>query len=93
MIAVHLDSVSVTYIAHPIFEDLSWEIHDDRYVGPMGANGSDKSTLLRLIAGKLESATGFVVHKSGLTRPGTELLARPHGLGRSPHRVDNPGRR
>jgi len=67
MIAVHLDAVSVTYVAKPIFHDLSWEIHDNRCVGLVGPNGAGKSTLLRLIAGEVRSDTGFVVRKSGLT--------------------------
>ena len=67
MIAVHLDAVSVTYIAKPIFYDLSWEIHDNRCVGLVGPNGAGKSTLLRVLAGEVRSDTGFVVRKSGLT--------------------------
>jgi ATP-binding cassette subfamily F protein 3 len=67
MIAIHLDRVSVTYIAHPIFTDLSWEIHDDRCVGLVGPNGCGKSTLLRLIAGIITSDTGYLVRQSGLT--------------------------
>ena len=67
MIAVHLDAVSVTYVAKPIFRDLSWEIHDDHCVGLVGPNGAGKSTLLRLIAGEVPSDTGYVVRKSGLT--------------------------
>jgi ATP-binding cassette subfamily F protein 3 len=67
MIAVHLDSVSVTYIAKPIFSALSWDIHDDRCVGLVGANGVGKSTLLRLIAGDLTSDTGYLNRKTGMT--------------------------
>jgi ATPase subunit of ABC transporter with duplicated ATPase domains len=67
MIAIHLDKVTVTYIAHPIFTDLSWAVHDDRCVGLVGPNGSGKSTLLRLLAGQLTSDTGFVNRQSGLT--------------------------
>ncbi|MCB0083840.1 MAG: ATP-binding cassette domain-containing protein, partial [Caldilineaceae bacterium] len=48
MIAIHLDQVSVTYIAQPVFQQLSWEIHDNRVVGLVGPNGAGKSTLLRL---------------------------------------------
>ena len=66
MIAVHLDAVSVTYIANPVFTDLSWEIHDDRCVGLVGPNGAGKSTLLRLIAGELSSDTGFLKRKQGM---------------------------
>ncbi|MEZ4612704.1 MAG: ATP-binding cassette domain-containing protein [Caldilineaceae bacterium] len=67
MIAVHLDAVSVTYIAKPVFTGLSWEIHDDRCVGLVGPNGAGKSTLLRLIAGQLTSDTGFTKRKAGMT--------------------------
>jgi len=67
MIAVNLDAVTVTYISEPVFENLSWEIHDDRCVGLIGPNGCGKSTLLRLVAGELVSDTGFVVRRKGLT--------------------------
>ena len=67
MIAVNLDCVSFTYISEPVFEGLSWEIHDDRVVGLVGPNGCGKSTLLKLIAGELVSDTGFTVRKKDLT--------------------------
>ena len=67
MIAVNLDKVSVTYTSEPIFENICWEIHDDRSVGLIGPNGSGKSTLLRLIYGELTSVTGFTVRRKGLT--------------------------
>lgn len=67
MIAIHLDRVSVRYITESIFENLSWDIHDDRCVGLVGPNGCGKSTLLKLIAEELKSDTGFVVRKKGLT--------------------------
>jgi len=67
MIAVNLDRVSVTYVSEPVFENLSWEIHDDRVVGLVGPNGCGKSTVLHLIAGQLTSDTGFTVRRRGLT--------------------------
>ena len=67
MIAVNLDRVTVTYVSIPIFENLSWEMHDNRVVGLIGPNGCGKSTLLKLIAGELTSDTGFTVRKKGLT--------------------------
>ncbi|MBE9472088.1 MAG: ABC-F family ATP-binding cassette domain-containing protein, partial [Chloroflexi bacterium] len=67
MIAVNLDRVTVTYVSEPVFENLSWEIHDDRCVGLIGPNGCGKSTLLRLIAGELTSDTGFTIRRKGLT--------------------------
>jgi len=65
MIAVNLDRVSVTYVSEPVFENLSWEIHDDRVVGLIGPNGCGKSTLLRLIVGELTSDAGFTVRRQG----------------------------
>jgi ATP-binding cassette subfamily F protein 3 len=67
MIAVNLDRVGVTYLTEAVFENLSWEIHDDRCVGLVGPNGCGKSTLLGLIAGELTSDTGFVVPRKGLS--------------------------
>lgn len=66
MIAVNLDRVTVTYIAQPVFQGLSWEIHSDRCVGLIGPNGCGKSTLLKLIAGELTNDSGFVTRSSGL---------------------------
>jgi len=67
MIAVNLDRVTVTYVSEPVFENLSWEIHDDRVVGLVGPNGCGKSTLLQLVAGELVSDTGFTVRRKGLS--------------------------
>ena len=67
MIAINLDRVSVRYITDSIFDNLSWDIHDDRCVGLVGPNGCGKSTLLKLIAEELKSDTGFVVRQKGLT--------------------------
>ncbi len=63
MIIMNLDRVSVTYVSQPIFEDLSWEIHNDRCVGLVGPNGCGKSTLMRFIAGELTSDTGYFVRQ------------------------------
>jgi len=67
VIAVNVDHATFRYISDPVFTDLSWEIHDDRCVGLIGANGCGKSTLLSLIAGDQEADEGFVVRRKGLT--------------------------
>ena len=67
MISVNLDRVSVNFLGKPIFESLSWDIHDDRIVGLVGPNGSGKSSLLRLIVGELASETGFIFRKKDLS--------------------------
>jgi ATP-binding cassette, subfamily F, member 3 len=67
MIAVHFDGVSFGYTSEPIFENLSWQIHDNRCVGLIGPNGCGKSTLMQLINGDLSDHTGFIVRKKELT--------------------------
>jgi len=67
LIAVNLDKVSVTYVSEPVFEGLSWEIHDDRVAGLIGPNGCGKSTLLKLILGELSSDSGFVTRQPDLS--------------------------
>jgi ATP-binding cassette subfamily F protein 3 len=67
MIVVNLDRVTLTYLIEPVFADLSWEIHNDRCVGLIGPNGCGKSSLLKLIAGEIDSETGFTVRRKGLT--------------------------
>lgn len=67
MIAVNVDHITYSYVSQPIFQDLAWEIHDDRCVGLVGPNGAGKSTLLRLIAGELTNDAGFLVRRKGLT--------------------------
>lgn len=66
MIALSLDRVAVTYATLPIFEDISWEIHDNRVVGLVGSNGSGKSSLLKLISAERESDQGRIIPRRGL---------------------------
>lgn len=66
MIAIHLDRISVTYIAQPIFEELSWEIHTDRCVGLVGPNGCGKSTLLKVLVGTLKVDDGHMLTPGNL---------------------------
>lgn len=67
MIGAYFDRVTVTYLSEPVFEDLRWEIHEDRCVGLVGPNGSGKSTLLKLLAGALTPDAGSVVLARGKT--------------------------
>ena len=67
MIAIRLDKVSFTYVSVPIFENISWEIHDNRIAGLVGPNGSGKSSLLKVIHGDLLPDTGYIQRQSGLT--------------------------
>ncbi|MCW5878386.1 MAG: ABC-F family ATP-binding cassette domain-containing protein [Anaerolineales bacterium] len=49
----------MSYNAAPVFENLSWDIHNDRCVGLVGPNGAGKSSLLKMISGELSTESGF----------------------------------
>jgi ATP-binding cassette subfamily F protein 3 len=66
MIATHLDQVSFTYASEPVFQNVTWKIHNGRCVGLIGPNGCGKSTLLKLIAGELTNDAGFISHSKAL---------------------------
>ena len=51
--------MGISFNAQPILSDLTWEIHNKRCVGLVGANGTGKSTLLKIIAGELKGDDGF----------------------------------
>jgi ATP-binding cassette, subfamily F, member 3 len=67
MIAVNLTNLKLDLFARPILTKVDWEIHDDRCVGLIGANGAGKSSILKLIAGELTADGGSITRAKGLT--------------------------
>lgn len=67
MIAVNLTNLKLDLFARPILTKVDWEIHADRCVGLIGANGAGKSSLLNLIAGELTPDGGSITRAKGLT--------------------------
>jgi ATP-binding cassette, subfamily F, member 3 len=67
MIAVNLTNLKLDLFARHILTKVDWEIHDDRCVGLIGANGAGKSSLLKLIAGELTPDGGSITRAKGLT--------------------------
>jgi ATP-binding cassette subfamily F protein 3 len=67
MLAVNLNNLKLDLFARHILTKVDWEIHDDRCVGLIGANGAGKSSLLRLIAGELTPDGGSITRAKGLT--------------------------
>ena len=67
MIAVNVTNLKLDLFARHILTKVDWEIHDDRCVGLIGANGAGKSSLLKLIAGELTPDGGSITRAKGLT--------------------------
>ncbi len=63
------EDVSVGYDAKPVFENLSLRFDADDRIALIGANGNGKSTLIKLLAGRLQPMAGKVT-KSGKLRVG-----------------------
>ena len=62
-----LDRVSVGYSPNePVLSNVSFNVDMDDRIALMGANGNGKSTLIKLIAGKLEALSGSVLRSSKL---------------------------
>ncbi len=66
MTLVRLQSISKTYGGHLVWGPLDWTIEERARVGLVGANGTGKSTLLRIIAGHDNPDSGEVVRRKGL---------------------------
>ncbi len=65
-VLVTCDRISKSYHARPLFEGLTFAIHEDQKVGIVGPNGAGKSTLMRLVAGAEQPDEGLVVRRRGL---------------------------
>ena len=64
---VSLENVSKNYGFKPLFENVTLGLEDRDKVGIIGANGSGKTTFLRVLAGVEEPDTGRVVRAKGQT--------------------------
>ena len=66
MIICRLNHLVFSYPSRLILNDLNWEIHSDRVVGLLGANGTGKSTLLKLLADQLTPDSGTIIPQNGI---------------------------
>ncbi|MBF0493247.1 MAG: ABC transporter ATP-binding protein [Deltaproteobacteria bacterium] len=55
-----LQQISFSYSSHLLFEDLSFSLAQNDFLGILGTNGCGKSTLLKLMAGILKPSQGEV---------------------------------
>jgi len=58
---VQIDSISKSFGAETLFEDLTWQLPDEATVGLVGPNGAGKTTVVEIIAGRMEPETGEVI--------------------------------
>src|SRR3954452_17976696 len=64
---VALDAVSVGYVpGKPVLKGLNLRIDNDDRIALLGSNGNGKSTLVKLIASRLEPMTGSITRASRL---------------------------
>lgn len=75
MIVTRLNAIKFSYGIAPIFEDLNFNIHDDRCIGLIGQNGSGKSSLMRVIMGELPLEEGHVSRN-----PATKIAYMPQDI-------------
>jgi ATP-binding cassette subfamily F protein 3 len=66
---INIDDVSIGYDGKPVLRQLSMRIDADDRIAMLGANGNGKSTLIKLLAGKLAPLEGEF-SKSGKLRIG-----------------------
>ncbi|MEL6338725.1 MAG: ABC-F family ATP-binding cassette domain-containing protein [Myxococcota bacterium] len=57
-VLITCDRLSKAFGASPLFEELSFSVHEGDRLGLVGPNGAGKSTLLEIIAGRQEPDTG-----------------------------------
>ncbi|MEN0644879.1 ABC-F type ribosomal protection protein [Alkalicoccobacillus gibsonii] len=68
MTIFYMKDVSQTYGVHVIFEKLSLELKLGERVGLVGRNGEGKTSLLHIIGGITDPASGSVGWKKGITK-------------------------
>src|SRR3954453_18373094 len=60
------ESLTKSFGARPLFENLSFTLFEGDHVGLVGPNGSGKSTLMKIIAGALEPDAGIRALRKGV---------------------------
>ncbi|MBA2469567.1 MAG: ABC-F family ATP-binding cassette domain-containing protein [Chloroflexia bacterium] len=66
-ILIQASHVAYAHGGNQIFTDVTFELKDGDRIAVVGANGTGKSTLFRLLAKELRPQRGDVVHQRGLT--------------------------
>jgi ATP-binding cassette subfamily F protein uup len=59
-------SVSKSFGAQPVLDNISLSVHENERIGLIGRNGAGKSTLMKILAGLIVPDAGKVTQKKGL---------------------------
>lgn len=66
MILLSAQNISKTYMERKVLNNVSFFLNEGDKVGIIGINGTGKSTLLRILAGKEESDSGEIIRTNGV---------------------------
>ena len=59
---ISTEGISIQFGSKPLFEDINVTFSDNNKYGLIGANGSGKSTFMKILSGEIEPSTGSVKH-------------------------------
>ena len=65
---LNAQNISKRFGAKPLFQDISFAVHDGARIGLIGPNGAGKSTLLAMLAGEQEPDTGDIAFRTRARR-------------------------
>ena len=65
-VLISCQSLSKSYSARPLFNEISFAVDDTDNIGLIGPNGAGKSTLLKILAGLIEPDSGVVIPRKFL---------------------------
>lgn len=67
MVLVNAENISKSYTEKPLLQNISLSISEGEKIGLIGVNGTGKSTLLRILAGKEIPDSGKMIYTNGIT--------------------------
>ena len=65
MAVVSIQNLKVDFGGKTLFENVSFDVNAGDFVGLIGANGTGKTTLLRMIVGEDEPDEGQIIRAKG----------------------------
>ena len=92
---ISLRNAGLAYGARELWEHLSLDIEPGQFIAVLGANGSGKTSLLRVLLGELQLTSGeaWIAGRAGPPRQSARRLRAAEGLHRRGHDGPRPRRR